>query len=543
MVGPDFLSKILCLAALRYGMVHPVYQFLIVSRVADEINPVTFTYERDNFTCEHEDIQRIITNVLVIHYQLKPLNESAQTDSGLSYTEFNNLYLKKVDNFVPPPIEGAQNLTIRPSFWAAAFFDAVWSLGLALNDSMETVNLTAYKFQQQNNSNIIRERLRELGFEGVSGVIRFDNATGYAQRNVDIYLINATGSMLNTGYYNRLTESLNLTTDNFISGKFENITIVVTAPQALAPPVLMVTATGFILVLILQILTIYYRNFKSVKASSPRISQLAFIGCYIQVMACVTNVCVDVYTDKISPNTNCVLWHVLNIAAAIGTTLIFGTVCVRTWRLYRIFMHFNDPGKLLSERVLITAVIVFVVIDIAISIAWVMKDPFLPTQPEPVRDLEEVKEGNVTTNIRIVNKEIHACSQKYFLLWCLLLIFFNMIFVGGAVVLAFLTRHIPYKDFKSRGAMSFAYIMTGILGLGFSLYTILLTQLTYSAIVFRFLVVSFLLNGYVYLSCLLLFLPPLYPLLKTKFNKLSTSIMAEDAPKTTLKLFRGQLKQ
>lgn len=525
-VGPDFLSKILCLAALRYGMVHPVYQFLVVSRVADEINPVNFTYESDKVTCEREDIRQIITNVLVIHYQLKPLNESKQTDSGLSYTEFNDLYLAQVENFIPSPIERAQDLTIQPSFWAAAFFDAVWSLGLALNNSMEDVNLTAYKFGQQSNSNIIRERLCNLSFEGVSGTIQFDNDTGYAQRNVDIYQINATGSMLNIGYYNRLTQSLNLTTDDFISGRFETITIVVTAPKALAPPVLMVTATGFVLVLVLQILTLYYRNVKSVKASSPRVNQLAFVGCYIQVLACVTNVFIDVYTDKISPNTNCALWHLLNIAAAIGTSLIFGTVCVRMWRLYRIFTHFNAPGKLLSERVLITMVIVFVVINIAISTAWVAIDPFLPTQPKPVRELEEVKEGTVTTNIRIISKEIHACSQNYFIVWCLLFIFFNMIFVGGAVVLALLTRKIPYKDFRSKGIMSFAYILTGILGLGFSLYTILLTQFSYSVIVFRFLVVSIMLNGYVYLSCLLIFLPPLYPLLKRKFNKLSTSITA-----------------
>lgn len=524
LVGPDFLSKILCLA-FRSGMVHPLYQFIIVSRVASEIEPIHFTYNHHMVTCDKEDIQQIITNILIIHYQLTPLNESKQTDSGLSYTEFHKLYLERVSNFTPTPNERAQNLTIRPSFWAAAYFDAAWSLGLALNNSMEDVNLTAYRFGQLENSEVIRERLWELSFEGVSGTIQFDNNTGYAKRNVDIYQINASGLMENIGYYDQPTQKINLTIprNNFIRGKFENLTIILTAPKALGPPVLIITAIGFVLVLTLQILTIHYHNIRSVKASSPKISQLAFFGCYIQVLGCVANVIVDVYTEKISPRTNCNLWHLLNIAAATGTILIFGTVCVKTWRLYRIFVHFKDPGRLLSERVLVTMVILFVVVNTAICIIWVTTDPFTPNQPKPVKEIEEVKEGNITINLRIVNKVIHACSQRNFILWCFLLMFFNMIFVGGAVVLAFLTRHIPYSDFKSRGIMSFAYILTGILGLGFSLYTILLTQLSYSVIVFRFLVVSFMLNAYVYLSCLLIFFPPLYPVLKIKLVRFSTS--------------------
>ena len=516
-VGPDFLSKILCLA-FKSGMKHPVYQFIVVSRVADEIRPVTFVYEQETITCNEEDVREFIPNIIIIHYQLKPLDELKQTDSGLSYAEFQKSYLGMVESFSPPPTEKLQNLTIQPSFWAASYFDAAWSLGLALNSSMGDVDLTSYRFGQQESSRIIRERLLELRFEGVSGTIQFDNETGYTQRNVDIYQINGSGGMDHIGYYDQPSHEINLTipSGSFISGRFENITVILTAPKALAPPVLVITAIGFVFVLTMQIMTIRNRGVKSVKASSPRISQLAFFGCYLQVLGCVSNICVDVYTEYIPPRSNCALWHVVNITAAMGTTLIFGTVCARTWRLYRIFIHFKDPGRLLSERILIITVIMCVFIDIVISIVWIVVDPFEPCRPNSWKEMEEIRQGNRTTNIRIINKVIQTCSQNYFLLWCFLLIFFNMIFVGGAVVLAFLTRHIPYNNFKSRGIMSFAYILTGILGLGFSLYTILLTQLSYSAIVFRFLVVSVLLNAYVYLSCLLLFLPPLYPVLKPK---------------------------
>ena len=513
-VGPDFLSKILCLA-LHKDMLYPVYQYVIVSRVADEIQPITFQFDGETVSCDQAEIRRVITSALVVHYQLKPLNETRETHSGFTYEEFDKQYREKVAGFVPPPSEGAGNLTIRPSFWAASFFDAVWSLGLALHNSTSNVNLSSYGFGQPDNSMRIREHLEELRYEGVSGMIWFNKSTGYVQRNVDIYQIDGSGAMEKIGYYSQQEEAIHevVSGRTFITGEFINVTVILTAPRGLAAPVLVVTIVGFMLTLILQVLTIVYRDSKSVKATSPKVSQLAFVGCYIQVVGCLTNVCIDVYTDKISEEANCVLWHVLNIAAAIGTTLIFGTVCTRTWRLYRIFVHYRDPGRFMSEKVLVAVVLVFVIIDVLISIIWIETDPFEPDTKEEVVEYEEVKEGNVTVNVRAVTKIIRYCSQNYFVLWCVLLILFNTLLMGGAVTLAFLTRGIPHKNFKTRGIMSFTYILTGILGLGFSVYTILLTQLSYSVIVFRFVVVSVLLNGYVYLSCLLLFLPPLYPVL------------------------------
>ena len=521
-VGPDFLSRILCMA-LKREMVYPIYQFVIVSRTAEEITDVTFMYENRLVSCNAQEMLKIKDNAIIIHYQLKPIDETKETDSGLSYAEFAEIYEQKVEEFEPPEDTTITDLTIEPSFWAPSYFDAVWSLGLALNNSMDTVNLSTYQFGQIQESRVIQDRLEELDYEGVSGRIWFNASTGYVQRNVDIYQINSSGSMENIGFYNRFERTINLSRrDKIVTGEFEHTTIILTAPKPLGIIVLLITAMGFIMVLTMQILTLRYRRFKSIKASSPKISQLAFIGCYIQVLGCIVTTCIDVYTDQISPQTNCILWHVLNIAAAIGTTLIFGTVCARTWRLYRIFVHFKDPGKFVSERFLILCVILFVAADVAISTIWIAVDPFRECVEVHHTNYKEVvgSEGVRNARIRVTSVVIHNCKQNFFVVWCVLLMLINVVFMGGAVVLAFLTRHIPYRDFKTRGIMSLTYILTAILGLGFSLYTILLTQQSYTVIVFRFVVVSVLLNVYIYLSCVLLFLPPLWPLLKLKMKGL-----------------------
>ena len=79
---------------------------------------------------------------------------------------------------------------VAPSFWDASYFDAVWSLVLALNRTVgETgVVLSEYHYGQHATTEAIRNHLLELDFEGVSGRIRFDNETGYVKRAVDVYI-------------------------------------------------------------------------------------------------------------------------------------------------------------------------------------------------------------------------------------------------------------------------------------------------------------------------------------------------------------------
>ena len=521
-VGPDFLSKILCLA-WKYRMVYPVYQFVIVSRVVEEIKAVNFTYNNELVTCNSVNIHQMITNMLIIHYQLKPFNVSMATDSGLCYEEFIETYHHAVLNSSLNPRKEWENYTsIEPSFWASSYFDAVWSLALALNNSMDSVNLSAYRFGHLSDAEILRKKLLELNYMGVSGHITFDNTTGYVQRNVEIYQISPLGEMREIGYYSRINESIYLTdTARFINGEFNHLVRILTAPKSLAAIMLALTIIGLLLVLLLQILTIIYRTSKSIKASSPKLTQFAFIGCYTLGLGSILNACVETFTDQIAHSTICMLWHVINIASAIGTTLIFGTVCMRTWRLYRIFVHYKNPGRFLSEKILIVLVIMMVGINIIISIAWSLNDPFVPLSKLHKRSYEEVKTNNVTTNIRIVDEMIYSCQQeRNFLLWCFSLMFFNVILVGGTVILAFLTRNIPHKDFKTRGIMSLSYILTGILGLGFALYTVLLLQLNTHATTLRLVTAGILFNIYIYLSCVLLFLPPLYPQFKLRITKM-----------------------
>ena len=59
----------------------------------------------------------------------------------------------------------------------------------------------------------------------------------------------------------------------------------------------------------------------------------------------------------------------------LSFTLTLGIVTMRTWRLYRIFVHYLDPGKFLSNSALTLAVLLLASVDVAIAIIWTTVDP------------------------------------------------------------------------------------------------------------------------------------------------------------------------
>jgi len=480
LVGPDFLSRILCLA-LRYNLHYPVYQFIIVSRVAKEIGGVEFRYNGRMYVCSDEEMQIMIVNIIVIHYQLRPLDPTHPTSSGLSYNQFLKMYHEK--------IQATGNGDVEPSFWAPAFFDAAWTLGLVLNSSLPQINLSRYRYGNQHALEIFKRKIGELVIDGLSGVLRFNESTGYVKRNVDIYKVQESKTM--------------------------EVMAIHSVSKPLGALSLVVVAMGLTLTFLLQCLTLYSRNFDSVKAASPKLAQLAFAGCYLLGLGAVFNTITTSFVDVISPEVNCYLWNVLNVVTSAGPVLIYATICARTWRLYRIFMHYNNPGKFMSERALISSVVAFFAGSLAVTIVWTATDPFFPyvvSQETQLRDLKDSE--NQTVNLEVVRMEFRSCQQReeYFVVWVLFLVLLNSVLMGVALVLAILTRHIQQKNFKTRQVMMLTYALSGLLGIGIPAYFVLLHDT--KAILSRFIISNILLNTYIFLACFLLFFPPLYPFLR-----------------------------
>ena len=511
LVGPDFLSRILCLAH-HSNITYPIYQFVIVSRVVEEIQPITFVYNGDTISCTRENMTQVTNGSLIIHYQLK--SSEKVTESGLSYVQFFDLYKELVAEYNKRNklFLGNKTTMIEPSFWAASFFDAVWSMALALNASIEKTNIMSCK--PCNRADILRESLREQNFSGLSGRIMYNHSSGYVIRNVNVYQIDSNRQMNLIAFYAKLNDSIVLTSTNgkFINGRFQIESTIYAVPLVVGVIFLSITAVCFIVTLILHTLTIVYRKQKSVKASSTKLSYVAFTGCYVFAFAGLMNFIMECLSNVISPSSVCHLFHILNSAWAIGGTLLFGPICARTWRLYRIYVHFNDPGKLISDRFLLTVVVILLALNVFVSITWITVDPFEPGYRN-VSHLGKVldTQGNAKEIVAVETAFVEcSLSGSRFYLWFGILFMFVVCLMLIAFLLAVLTRNIPHRDFQTQSIMLLVYLQSGLLLVGLLLYFIFRIHLL------QFIVLNVLLNQTMLFSCLLLFLPPLYPLMKQK---------------------------
>lgn len=102
------------------------------------------------------------------------------------------------------------------------------------------------------------------------------------------------------------------------------------------------------------------------------------------------------------------LCNVHNVFSSIGYTLLLGSLAVKTWRLYRIFNHYMNPGDLLSDKMLTLLVLGLTLVDMTICTLWV-------TVGNPVRT-EIPLRIDFERRVEIVQG---VCRTRHFFVWSL----------------------------------------------------------------------------------------------------------------------------
>lgn len=506
LTAPTLAETIMCLGYHRYDMVFSAYQWVLVGRSFSEVNSaVSFRYDAKPYSCSTDlMLDTVLTGAILMNYQLKPMNDTAPTSSGLSYDRFLQLYNERVAAYNSNQNNPYVNITVN--VWATTVFDAVWAQALAMNNS--NVNLSNYSYGNPTVTNRIRDEFPKLDFHGVSGHVTFDNETGFTKRVYDVYQVQDMVEV-----YVAHVDDGHLHTDGtsavFINDEFDNQPI--TVHPAVAAIMVLLLTVQLVAVIALHVLTIKYRNYRSVKASSPRINQVIFIGVYMLIAA---NGIYAIYkaidlSDESVERFCQVMWPWL---LSIGFTLIFGPLIARTWRLYRIFTHFTNPGGvLLSEPALIAFVGLLLVPDLIIAIVWTAIDPFR---------IEVVEQHNVEGELGQQTIELRrVCDCEYFLLWAVLIYGYKFSMILVIITLSQLTRNILSRDFTTKTLRVLVYIFSIAFALGTMLF-----QVPYSTIYGAYIVLCCDLIVAVTLLIALVFLPPLLPLLKEKYEKVSKSV-------------------
>ena len=474
----DHTKRILCLA-YHMGLLYPAYQWVILTHtlsdiVAQKFNTsseysFTFSYINQAYRCTNENIIKAVEKAFLVSFVFHSNAQASIINEELKWDEHS----EKLD-------------------LVYTFYDALYAWIRVLHNV--TLIYPDIEFTYANNSlaRIIIDQFFELLFEGVSGKINFNSSTGFANRPVYLYQI-SSGQEMKLGSLKTLFKQQSF---DHISDQLQEVAH---PDRGVVAFVLVVQLVELIAVISLHTMTIMYRKSPSVKGTSPKLTYLAFVGSYV-LIATLMLLCVSWATDfgpEIETPICQIIW---SWGLPLSFTLTVGTVTVKTWRLYRIFVHYLDPGKFLTNPSLTLAVLLLASIDIAIAIVWTAVDPMQYTYFEIMLNTGVFLEPECT----------------YSLVWLVLVFLFKAALLVALIVLTVLTRKISNATFTTNSLKIFTYTFSVVFVIGFGIYYLLMYAIQHSSPHAEFLTVFSLLNTLLVLFVTFIIAPPITPILLNK---------------------------
>lgn len=481
-------QKIMCIGSFR-GMFFPEYQWIIVGHSYEEFiqNVSKFHYNGNMYNCnwtESVNGKSILDRQLFMHFRLYERNSALSLISNRTLQElmqeyFCNLNVTNQNSACP--------FTVAPNIWALMIYDTVWALALALNMSAAVVSSDANPFNE------VIENFQHVTFNGASGFIRFDNATRFVNRFVDVNQVIDSEITLAGYVYQREVLFNNLTLQEKADYRYETVNPILAAVFMLIETVLLITTVY------VHIITVMKRKQSSVKASSRVLNQFVFLGCYTLSVVAI----VYILIMKTLPLPNYIVGNACHAflvwLVPIAITLSFGVLVAKTWRIYRIFVHFRDPGPLISNKALVVMVLIQLSIDIAIGTAWTIVSPIT------LKNVTEKSYPHERGYI-ILPRQCVFTNTAY---WMIILGLYKFLQIFSLFLLSLLARSIRNRQFNTISTSVTSYLGLLLITTLFPLFIFL--WYTNAAVHADFVVlcVFFIGNGLVFLVFVLV--PPVYP--------------------------------
>lgn len=430
-------ARVLC-AAGRANLVWPGFGWLLLDHEATELMEAN--------QCSTMELAKGLEGAILLHRHLEPVEDNRKLVAGQTYQE----YLKSLINY-PPYSQSAVKPSINP--YANVLYDAVWSVALALNNSLQShpdvTNATLSEW--------VRKGLPSVSFNGTHDFVDFTRRGHSAgDHTVRVEQI-ISGNPVLLGHYYTRQDRLVMTNPVSLQGtqKLPHVEL----QYALISPIavgVVLTFTGMVTILITAVLVLllYYRRESEIKATSPKISIFMFIGCYMLCTAIGLEVAFRamVITGKATKIVcNATVWP-----ASIGINLILATLLVRLARVYYLFSRIRVLQKereLWTDRTLFCVVLLVVLGNILLLTIWAVVDNY------HVEDYSVYLTASNTNNLSPVHQ---YCRSTYIMLWLPLLCLYSLFLIGAIIILTTLTRKIKrrhFKDTKKVNAFIFMSLM------------------------------------------------------------------------------------
>ena len=408
-----------------------------------------------NTTCSMDQLLHAMDGVLLTDYRLY-VDDNTTLFSGWSYSEFRERYAIKLEEFA-----SMINKSLSENVYANSFYDQVWTYALALNISipkLQSKGLSLSDYSIGNNgaiSSIIRQNLMNLSFQGASGWIEF-NKDNEIPSYVNIFqVINRTirlvaiydPTMQNITFLRNIQESIPGDTFDIIHTLL---------PSWLVGSIFTFQAILFCLITTNTLLLFLWRKEREIKASSPVLSVLMIIGCYLLWGApialilsrtvVIMNTAVHTFLCYLQP------WLL------IGSDLIFATLLIRMLRIRQIFRNkqMTEMSDYWKDKYLVAYILAICIGKLILLIALTVADPSHPHRnlqyvpPDPIHRLPYYEEA------------VH-CTTNAPQVWLIATALYSGVVLFMVMLLAIMTRHIKkhvYKDTKKVNVFIFFVVLS-----------------------------------------------------------------------------------
>ena len=178
------------------------------------------------------------------------------------------------------------------------YYDQVWALALALNKSLpvlknKNLSIDNYTIGKPEITNVIEEQMANLrpALEGAGGLVEFNQYRSVSTPVQIIWFIGETER--NVGVYNSLNVAnfhISINASDLPKDRLDNVYVLIPLPVAI---VLYVAATAVVIFTTMQLVLfmyLHYNNSKVVRATSPYLSLVMFVGCYLFCLAAIFSI-------------------------------------------------------------------------------------------------------------------------------------------------------------------------------------------------------------------------------------------------------------
>ena len=423
-------AKLLCMVQ-EEGLVYPNYQWVLVDNNIEFLTSALY--------CEEETVLAGANHALITSFQLYQDSDKILV-SNETYEYYEEKYQMEFEQ-----IQDEYNATFTPdSEYAGIVYDQVWALAMALHTAIpilkrKNLSIEHYSYGQPEITSILQQELSKVQFVGASSQVRF-GANRDVSTKVNIFRIQTNRVEKLVGEYNGLAQvalTINVSADEVPDDEWN--------PEPILLPVyatsILLTADGLVMLFVTfnLVLIIIHRNKPELKAISPYLSVLMFIGCYILCASALCNIIMTGISIKDRVFTAFCNLHYIFLFN--GVILIFNTLFIRLLRVYRIFSNksLSQMSKCAwSNYCLVLVILSLNLLPNVFLVIWLTVNPISYTT-----DIEYIYDGE-----SLSAQKFSFCTGDNIGVWIGTFIGIVLLVAILILLLAVNTRNVRYSNFK-----------------------------------------------------------------------------------------------